>query len=83
MHGQSPLYFKKDFNTMAKPYISEATQFIESLKAQNPQLAQSQRDGRARLWDKAVDLQTLAIDQAGKLPNKAYAYFAKPIKAKV
>ena len=65
---------------MAKPYISEATQFIESLKAKNPALAQAQRDGRARLWDKAVDLQTLAQDLAGRLPTKAYVYATTPDK---
>ena len=32
-------------------YTSEATQFIESLKAKNPQLEKAQRDGRALLWD--------------------------------
>ena len=36
-------------------YTSEATQFIESLKAKNPQLEKAQRDGRALLWDKQVN----------------------------
>jgi Protein of unknown function (DUF3460) len=64
--------------TMAKPYISEATTFIQSLKAINPQLEQSQRDGRARLWDKDVNLAALAIDQANTVPSKAYQYSTKP-----
>lgn len=63
---------------MAKPYISEATTFIASLKAKNPQLEQAQRDGRALLWDKQVNLQALAIDQANTVPSKAYQYSTKP-----
>jgi Protein of unknown function (DUF3460) len=63
---------------MAKPYISEATTFIASLKTKNPQLEQAQRDGRALLWDKAVNLQALAIEQANTLPSKAYQYSTKP-----
>ena len=63
---------------MAKPYISEATTFISSLKAKNPQLEQAQRDGRALLWDKQVNLQALAIEQANTVPSKAYQYSTKP-----
>ncbi len=63
---------------MAKPYISEATAFIQSLKQANPHLEQAQRDGRARLWDKAVSLSDLAIEQANTVPSKAYQYATKP-----
>jgi hypothetical protein len=63
---------------MAKPYISEATTFIQSLKAKNPQLEQAQRDGRALLWDKHVNLQALAIEQANTVPSKSYQYSTKP-----
>jgi hypothetical protein len=65
---------------MAKPYISEATAFIQSLKANNPQLEQAQRDGRALLWDKTVSLQDLAVDTANTLPSKAYVYGTTPNK---
>ncbi len=34
-------------------YQSEITLFINELKQKNPQLEQSQFDGRALLWDKA------------------------------
>lgn len=63
---------------MAKPYISEATQFLQSLKTANPQLEQAQREGRARLWDKSVLLADLAIEQANTVPSKAYPYSTKP-----
>lgn len=33
-------------------YVSEYTQFIEGVLAQNPELKQGQIDGRALLWDK-------------------------------
>jgi hypothetical protein len=47
--------FSKQFSL----YESEATGFLKSLKTANPKLEQSQRDGRALLWDKApVDLET-------------------------
>ena len=36
-------------------YQSEATLFIEQLKASKPELEAQQRQGRALLWDKAVD----------------------------
>jgi hypothetical protein len=40
-----------------KPYKSDATQFIDSLKQRDPQMEERQRQGRALLWDKAVDRQ--------------------------
>ncbi|MDP3202605.1 MAG: DUF3460 family protein, partial [Hydrogenophaga sp.] len=36
-------------------YKSDATLFIEQLKADKPGLEQSQRLGRSLLWDKAID----------------------------
>ncbi|OZA53346.1 MAG: acetyl-CoA carboxyl transferase, partial [Acidovorax sp. 17-64-282] len=36
-------------------YKSDATQFIDQLKAQRPELDEQQRAGRALLWDKQVD----------------------------
>ena len=40
-----------------KPYKSDVTQFIESLKQRDPQLEDRQRQGRSLLWDKALDRQ--------------------------
>ena len=36
-------------------YQSDATQFINQLKASRPELDQQQQAGRALLWDKQVD----------------------------
>ena len=35
-------------------YVSDATQFIEQLKREHPQLEAEQRQGRALLWDKSI-----------------------------
>ena len=55
-------------------YTSEATQFIESLKAHNPQLEKAQRDGRALLWDKQVNREVQQDLQAGRVAQKPYVY---------
>jgi hypothetical protein len=55
-------------------YTSEATQFIQSLKKQNPKLEAQQREGRARLWDKNVDREVQAQAQAAHVAQKPYVY---------
>jgi hypothetical protein len=59
------------------PYTSEATQFIEQLKAQKPLLEGQQRDGRALLWDKAVDREAQAEFGAARVAQKPYVYQTK------
>lgn len=63
-----------------KPYKSDATEFIESLKARDPQLENKQRQGRALLWDRAVDRQALAAWRQAKVPQQAYVYQTQPEK---
>ncbi len=55
-------------------YTSEATQFIESLKANKPTLEKEQRDGRALLWDKQVNREIQQDIQAGSVAQKPYVY---------
>ncbi|MFZ6775411.1 DUF3460 family protein [Undibacterium sp. Ji83W] len=56
-------------------YESEATNFIKDLKKANPALEQSQRDGRALLWDKqAIDLDTQKRTQESRINQQAYVY---------
>jgi hypothetical protein len=63
----------------ARPhYTSDATQFLESLKASRPDLEQRQREGRALLWDKAIDRSVQQDLQAGQVPQKPYPYQADP-----
>jgi hypothetical protein len=59
------------------PYTSEVTQFIDQLKAQKPLLESQQRDGRALLWDKAVDRDVQAEFGAGRVAQQPYVYQTK------
>jgi len=59
----------------ARPhYTSEATQFIEQLKADRPQIEQDQRQGRALLWDKQIDRRFQADAQLARVAQKPYVY---------
>lgn len=60
-----------------KPYQSDATQFIESLKQKDPQLEQRQRDGRALLWDREQDRDAQAGYKAARVPQQPYVYQTK------
>jgi hypothetical protein len=59
----------------ARPhYVSEATQFIDQLKAARPELEQGQRQGRALLWDQHIDRDFQADAEAATVPQNAYVY---------
>jgi hypothetical protein len=60
-----------------KPYKSEATSFIEELKAKRPTLEAEQRAGRARLWDRAQDREASAEWREAKVPQQPYVYQTK------
>lgn len=55
-------------------YRSEATQFIDQLKAAKPSLEAEQRQGRNLLWDKAIDRDFAAQAQQARVPQKPYVY---------
>lgn len=55
-------------------YQSEATQFIDQLKAAKPTLEAEQRQGRALLWDKIVDRVALKGYRTARVPQKPYVY---------
>jgi hypothetical protein len=55
-------------------YSSEVTQFIDGLKAQQPDLEARQRAGRAILWDKHVNREAWDEFRAAQLRQKAYVY---------
>jgi Protein of unknown function (DUF3460) len=55
-------------------YHSEATQFIDALKAAKPELEAQQRQGRALLWDKAVDRAAVADARTAKVAQQPYVY---------
>ncbi|NNM63418.1 MAG: DUF3460 family protein [Burkholderiales bacterium] len=57
-----------------KPYVSEATRFIQSLKVENPELEAEQKHGRALLWDRPQDSQLREAFDAAEVPQKPYVY---------
>ena len=61
-----------------KPYQSDVTQFIQSLKQTHPTLEQEQRQGRALLWDKAIDREAQTQWNVARVPQQAYVYQTSP-----
>ena len=57
-----------------KPYKSDVSQFIDSLKAAKPTLEAEQRAGRALLWDRDVDRQTQTEWADADVPQQPYVY---------
>ncbi|WP_416761415.1 DUF3460 family protein [Roseateles sp. So40a] len=64
-----PLFWKK--------YESEATQFINELKAKKPTLEAEQRAGRALLWDREQDRSAQAGYNDARVAQQAYVYQTK------
>ncbi|SDV47998.1 DUF3460 family protein [Chitinasiproducens palmae] len=57
-------------------YQSEATQFLNSLKEQNPQIEAGQQAGRALLWDKRpVNLAESSDQQKARVKQTPYVYY--------
>lgn len=57
-----------------KPYTSDVTNFIATLKERKPGLEAEQRAGRALLWDKAIDRTAQAGYRAAQVPQRPYVY---------
>lgn len=60
-----------------KPYKSDVTQFIDSLKQRDPQLEARQRQGRALLWDKSIDREAQQEWREARVPQQPYVYQSK------
>ncbi|MEP6739307.1 MAG: DUF3460 family protein [Caldimonas sp.] len=60
-----------------KPYTSDVTSFIEELKAKKPTLEDEQRRGRARLWDRRIDLVAEVEHDDSRVPQQPYVYQTK------
>ena len=60
-----------------KPYKSDVTQFIDSLKARDPQLEARQRQGRFLLWDKPVDRDAQKEYREANVAQQPYVYSTK------
>ena len=64
-------------NIFRRPdYQSDATLFLDKLKAQKPELDAQQRQGRELLWDKAVDRQAWEGFRAAQVAQRPYVYQA-------
>ncbi len=57
-----------------KPYISDVTAFIGTLKAAKPTLEDEQRAGRALLWDRRIDRVAEEDWDEANVPQQAYVY---------
>jgi hypothetical protein len=55
-------------------YQSDATLFINELKASKPELEEGQRLGRSLLWDKTVDREAWSEYRAAQVAQKPYVY---------
>ena len=55
-------------------YQSDITQFINQLKAQDPELEAKRRQGRGLLWDKTIDRSAWSAYRAAQVKQKPYVY---------
>lgn len=55
-------------------YRSDVTDFIDQMKAADPQMEARQRAGRALLWDQAIDRGFQADARAARVAQKPYVY---------
>jgi hypothetical protein len=55
-------------------YTSAATQFIAQLKRDHPELAATQRQGRARLWERDLDRDLQEQFSAAQVAQRPYVY---------
>ena len=60
-----------------KPYKSDVTSFIETLKAKKPTLEAEQRQGRALLWDRPIDAAAESEHRVSRVAQQPYVYQTK------
>ncbi len=59
----------------ARPhYTSDATDFINQMKKDNPQLEAQQLAGRDLLWDKQVNYEVQADSEQARVAQQPYVY---------
>jgi hypothetical protein len=57
-----------------KGYESDATRMIRGLLAEQPQIVDEQKKGRALWWDRRLDLDQLRRARESQVPQKGYVY---------
>ncbi len=60
-----------------KPYRSDVTDFIATLKQRDPQLEEKQRAGRNLLWDRPQDRAALSDARDAAVAQQPYVYQTK------
>ncbi|MCD6681583.1 MAG: DUF3460 family protein [Burkholderiaceae bacterium] len=58
-------------------YKSEITRFLQQLKQERPHIEPGQREGRALLWDRPQDLDTMKRQRESRVPRSSYVYYPK------
>jgi len=62
-------------NIFHRPYYtSEATLFLDGLRAKDPKVERGQQLGRSLLWDKSVDREAWREFRAAQVPQQPYVY---------
>ena len=59
------------------PYKSDATQFLDKLMADHPELEQQRLANRKLLWDVELNAEKQAVFEAAKVAKKPYTYEAE------
>ena len=59
-------------------YQSDTTKFLTELKVKDPEMAVRQSQGRALLWDKAVDRSAWSGYRSASVEQKPYVYQTAP-----
>jgi Protein of unknown function (DUF3460) len=60
-----------------KPYKSDVTSFIETLKQHDPKLESRQREGRNLLWDRPIDRRAESDYLDARIAQQPYVYQTK------
>jgi hypothetical protein len=55
-------------------YESDITTFLRELRARHPDLEKSQKEGRARLWDRPQDPELTRQAEQARVAQKPYVY---------
>jgi hypothetical protein len=55
-------------------YESEITLFLKQLKQARPELEKHQLEGRALLWDRALEEDLMCAQQKSRIAQKPYVY---------
>lgn len=59
-------------------YESDITRFIRELKQKDPKIEQSQREARARWWDRSLDRDEERQFAQARVPQQGYVYQTNP-----